>query len=106
MSSPQGYRLTTFAVDDLREIASYLASEASEEIALRVEEELFVYFQKLADHPGIGHRRSDITALPVLFFPVYPYMVIYQRDTSTITIHAILHSARNVKRILRNREIN
>lgn len=103
MSSKHGYLLTHFASDDLREIVSYLAAEAGEAIAARIEDELFACFERLATHPGMGHRRSDLTPLPVVFFPVFPYLVIYQRGASTITIHAILHSARDVKRTLKTR---
>lgn len=103
MSSKHGYLLTHFASDDLREIVSYLAAEAGEAIAAGIEDELFACFERLATHPGMGHRRSDLTPLPVFFFPLYPYLIVYQRNISPILIHAILHSARDVKRTLKTR---
>jgi plasmid stabilization system protein ParE len=97
------YILTASASDDLREIISYRATEAGEIVASRIEDELFSCFENLARHPGIGHRRSDLTSRPFVFFSVEPYLIIYEHDPSPVTIHAILHSARDVKRLLRKR---
>jgi hypothetical protein len=38
---------------------------------------------RLADFPGKGHRRSDLTNRDVLFFSVYQYLIIY-RGAATI----------------------
>lgn len=93
------------AADDLNEIWSYLVSEAGDELADRTLAQLASAFAALADYPGIGHRRTDLTSLPVHFHYIRPYMVIYQRDRSPLAIHAVLHGARNLRRILRNRPL-
>lgn len=54
MSSKHGYLLTHFASDDLREIVSYLAAEAGEAIAARIEDELFACFERLATQARHG----------------------------------------------------
>jgi plasmid stabilization system protein ParE len=97
------YRLTELASNDLRQIVAYLAEHASEEVALRIEDEFFASLDSLAAFPGQGHRRSDLTRLPVVFFTVDPYLIVYQRDISPIVIHAIFHGARDVKRHLKAR---
>jgi hypothetical protein len=28
-------------------------------------------------HPGMGHRREDLTPCPILFWPVGAYLIIY-----------------------------
>jgi plasmid stabilization system protein ParE len=99
------YQLTESASDDLREIVAYLAEHAGEDIAFRIEDELFAKFESLAAYPGQGHRRSDLTALPLVFFTVDPLLIVYQRDVSPIVIHAIFHSARDVKRHLEHRTV-
>jgi plasmid stabilization system protein ParE len=99
------YQLTDSASDDLREIVAYLAEQAGEDTALRIEDELFAKFASLADYPGQGHRRSDLTALPLVFFTVDPFLIVYQRNISPIVIHAVFHGARDVKRHLRSRAI-
>ena len=94
------YRLTPSAIDDIDQAISYLASQAGWTIALKVEQELFGVFEKLATFPGLGHRRRDLTSLPLHFFPSEPYLVVYQRDTKPLLIHAVLHGARDVADIL------
>ena len=61
------------AADDLGEIWEYLAREATEEIAGRILRKLVGSF---ASTPGLGHRRSDLTKLPVHFFLVDPYLIV------------------------------
>ena len=100
-----GYRLTDFASGDLREIVAYLAEQAGEDTAFHIEDELFAKFASLAEHSGQGHRRSDLTSLPLVFFTVDPYLIVYQRDVSPIVVHAIFHGARDVKRHLKHRPI-
>jgi len=93
------------AADDLEDIWLYLAEKASEEVAERTIEKIVQGFAKLADDPGIGHRRKDLTRLPLHFFFVEPYLVVYQRDHSPLAIHAVLHGARDVRKILRKRPL-
>jgi plasmid stabilization system protein ParE len=97
------YSLTSRALRDLTAIVTYLTEEASPAIALRTEDKLFQLFESLAQHPGIGHRRSDITPRNVRFHPMRPYMVVYEPGVSPILIHAVLHSARDITAILKNR---
>ena len=37
--------------------------------------------------PGQGHRRKDLTRRPVLFFPLYSYLIVYQADVDPIQDH-------------------
>jgi plasmid stabilization system protein ParE len=57
----------------------------------------------LATTPGAGHRRPDLTALDVRFFPFYSYLIVYRETAGTLQIVAILHAARDVPRILDER---
>ena len=97
--------VSPLAADDLNLIWLYLAEEASEEFADRTLEKLIHSFAELAGTPNLGHRRTDLTRLPMHFRFVAPYMVIYQRDRSPLVIHAVLHSARDLRRILRSRPL-
>ena len=53
--------------------------------------------------PSQGHTRKDLTNKPVLFFPMYSFLVVYQPDMRPIRIVAVLRGRRNVKRILKER---
>jgi plasmid stabilization system protein ParE len=99
------YIVSPHAADDLNGIWLYLSEEASEEIADRILTKLVDSFSELAEDPGLGHRRTDLTRLPVHFRFVAPYMVIYQRDPSPLAIHAVLHGARNIRKVLRKRPL-
>jgi toxin ParE1/3/4 len=93
------------AADDLNDIWAYLAEEASEDVADRALRKLVRTFADLAETPGLGHWRRDLTKLPFHFLFAEPYMVIYQRDATPVAIHAVLHDARNVRKILRGRPL-
>jgi len=96
------YLVAPEAEDDLRQIWRYLLEEASLAIADRIQSELIDAFERLADFPGKGHKRSDLTARDVLFFSVYQYLIVYRR-AELIQIVAVLHGKRDLKRLLKTR---
>ncbi len=97
------YRLTPVAVDDIDQILSYLEIHAGPGVAHTTEQGLFVTFERLAEFPGSGHRRSDLTRLAFHFYPVSPYLIVYERDSEPLTIHAVLHAARDLPAVLLSR---
>ena len=90
------------AEDDLKRIWRYLLREAGLATANRIQAHLVEAFEGLAEIPGKGHRRRDLTSRDVLFFSVYQYMIVYRRS-ATVEIVGVLHGKRNVKRILKER---
>jgi plasmid stabilization system protein ParE len=98
----KSYFVAPEAEADLRQIWRHLFIEASLEVADRIQEELLAAFEELAEFPGKGHKRPDLTKRDVLFFTVYQYMIVY-RSASTIEVIAVLHGKRDVKRILMRR---
>jgi plasmid stabilization system protein ParE len=97
-----GYRVSPEANNDIFEIWSWIAKD-NVELADRVDGELHEVFEGLARMPGQGHRRKDLTSRPVLFFPLYSYLIVYQPDVDPIHIMAVLRGTRNVKRVLKRR---
>lgn len=71
-------------------------------IANRIQGELVDAFETLADVPGKGHKRPDLTPRDVLFFSVYQYMIVYRR-AELLEVVAVLHGKRDVKRLLESR---
>jgi toxin ParE1/3/4 len=57
----------------------------------------------LASTPGMGHLRRDLTAADVRFFPVYSYLIVYRPSTKPLQVVAVLHGARDVLTLLKNR---
>lgn len=94
-----GYALTPAARDDILDITSYIAAEDFG-AAARVRDELFKAFELLAERPGLGHRRPDLTRLPVRFWPVMArYMVVY-READPVQVLRVLSGYRDIAAIL------
>lgn len=96
------YFVASEAEGDLKQIWRYLLGEAGLAVANRIQGELVDAFEGLAEFPGKGHRRPDLTSRDVLFFSVYQYMIVYRR-AAMVEIVAVLHGKRDVKRLLKSR---
>ena len=97
------YILSPQAVDDLNEIWRYIQLGRVHQSRTQIAEEFFKTFGLLEQFPRAGHPRVDLTSRPVLFFPVQKYMIVYQNTPERIIIHAVLHSARDLRRVLKER---
>jgi plasmid stabilization system protein ParE len=53
--------------------------------------------------PRMGHKRRQLTHLPVLFFPICSYTIAYWPDKDPIQIIAVVRDKRDVRRILGER---
>ncbi len=98
--SRDSYQISPAALDDIDDIFVHLEKNASSEVAERTGDRLFSAFNLLAKHPGLGHRRSDLTSLPVYFFTLPPYLIVYGRQTDPLAIVAVLHSSRDLPKLL------
>jgi plasmid stabilization system protein ParE len=96
------YVLSVDAELDLNEIWDYIAHD-SLDAADRWIEKLFDAFQTLAQNPGIGHTREDLTAVAVLFWPVGAYLILYRPQTECVEIVAVTQGARDIPTFLRYR---
>jgi plasmid stabilization system protein ParE len=94
-----GYIVSPKADEDIFEVWRYLYERAGVEVANRVEAEIYSALETLAQNPRLGHKRSDLTSHPVLFFTVYSYMIVYRAHTP-LEISRVLHGKRDLKRIL------
>ncbi len=99
-----GYVLTTQAQEDLREIRDYVLAEGGFRAARYVIGALVALFRSLAQTPGQGHRRQDLTERGELRFrSVFSYLVVYRIDKKPLTIVAIVHGRRDVPNMLQER---
>jgi plasmid stabilization system protein ParE len=64
---------------------------------------LFDAFDAIGNTPGIGHKREDLTASPVLFWPVGSYLVIYRATSRPVEIVAVTQGARDIPAFLQRR---
>lgn len=95
------YILSSPASHDLAEILTYVLENSGERRARHVAARLQEAFQKLADNPGLGHRRVDLTPSPVRFYTVWSYFIIYKPDTSPLQVARVIHAARDIETLLR-----
>ncbi len=93
------YRLSPEAAQQVDAIGAFIAKD-SIDAALNVYDALEHAFQLLADNPGIGHTREDLTERPVKFWSVCSYLVIYNPASSPLEIITVVHSARDVANLL------
>lgn len=96
------YDVSHAAQEDLFEIWQQIARD-SVSLADRIEEELRSVFESVGRMPTIGHTRRDITHHPVLFFPLYSFLVIYDPEPRPVRILGVLRGKRNLRRILADR---
>lgn len=57
----------------------------------------------LASNPGAGHSRKDLTDIPVRFFPVYSYLIVYRPGSKPLQVGVILHGSRDMGKVLEQR---
>lgn len=60
--------------------------------------------KKVAETPGIGHKREDLTDEDVRFWTVYKYHVVYRPETKPLEIIAVISCWRDVQTELAKRE--
>jgi toxin ParE1/3/4 len=92
----KGYELSPEALADLQKIWAYIAGD-NPAAADELEADSYRACELLAKNPRLGHKRSDLTDEPVLFWPVRNhYLVIYQRETKPLKVARILHGSRDI----------
>lgn len=97
------YVLAPEAAIDLVQIWRYLKRQGGIETADRVESAIRDKIVFLAENPGVGHLRENLTNETVKFFPVFSYLIVYRPGTKPLQIVAILHGHRDVEHILKDR---
>jgi plasmid stabilization system protein ParE len=96
------YILSDDADRDLDGIWEYIADDSVDGADQWIGK-LFDAFEAIAETPGIGHTRSDLTTHPVLFWPVGAYLIIYRAATRPVEIVAVTQGARDIPAFLHRR---
>jgi len=60
-----------------------------------VREEILDTIRKLVALPHQGHKRPDLTSLPLRFVTVRDYLIAYAPDGKPILVVAVIHGRRN-----------
>jgi plasmid stabilization system protein ParE len=94
------YLVSPEAKLDLRDISGYLVSQGGKRLARYVLQEINAAFRLLASHPEAGHFRRDLTDLPVKFWSVFSYLIVYDPASRPIAIVRVFDGRRDVRAIL------
>jgi toxin ParE1/3/4 len=97
------YLLAPEAAADLVQIWRYIKKQSTVGMADRIESVIRNRIGFLAENPGAGHWRKNLTDQAVKFFPVYSYLIVYRPDTKPLQIVSILHGRRDVEKVLQDR---
>ncbi|MFZ0816621.1 MAG: type II toxin-antitoxin system RelE/ParE family toxin [Candidatus Sulfotelmatobacter sp.] len=83
---------------DLDEIWEYIAAD-NVDAADRIREEIYDSIGELVTFPYQGHKRPDLTTLPLRFQTVRDYLIAYAPDENPLLVIAALHGRRNPRAI-------
>ncbi|HEV2619657.1 MAG TPA: type II toxin-antitoxin system RelE/ParE family toxin [Acidobacteriaceae bacterium] len=64
---------------------------------------LFDAFESLARTPVMGNKREDLTTLPILFWPVGAYLILYRAQDPGIEVVAVTQGSRDIPAFLGER---
>ncbi len=106
MTAAQGFALHPLAAHDITEIWEYIAAD-NPLAARRVREEIHSAIRAVVPFPNSGHRRPDLTSLPLRFILVRDYLIAYAPDEKPLWVLAVMHGRRNphvMSAILKSRE--
>jgi plasmid stabilization system protein ParE len=92
------YRISRTAQTDLESICDYIAA-SNPDAADRLDEHIHKAIQRLADFPGLGHARPDVTDKRYLFWAVGNYVIAYRVEKGELVVVRVLHGARDFRRI-------
>lgn len=95
--------LSPRAVRDLTEILDYIdANSPSLRVADKVQDDFEKAFNDLAQMPGIGRVRDELTGPILRWWRVHSYFVIYDPDAKPLRIIRVIHAARHLPGVMRD----
>lgn len=91
------FRLSPEAQSDLEAMRRYLTRKGGPMLARHVLGEIRHALRFIAENPGAGHKREDLTDEMVKFWPVFSYLIVYEPSMRPIGIVRIIHGAQDVE---------
>jgi toxin ParE1/3/4 len=93
------YTLTLLAAKDFAAIGEHIGAEHPR-AAERLLTQILETFETLAENPGIGHIREDLTPDPFRFWSIGAYLIIYTVEADCVEVLRVVHGARDVRGLL------
>ena len=85
------------ALADLEAIWAYIANEASAPTAGTLVADVLDAVEKLAEMPGMGHRRADVRDARYRFWSVKSYVIAYRADAQALRVARVVHGRRDFR---------
>ena len=76
----------------------YIAAD-SVDAAERLDARMHREMQNLADMPGIGHTRRDVTNPRYRFWSVGNYVIAYRIEKGVLVVSRVVHGARDFRKL-------
>lgn len=83
------FLLSPEAESDPDGIKEWVLTAGGPRVAIYVMRSLLMAIRLLAQRPDIGHVRKDLTDLPLRFWPVFSYLIVYDPARRPIEIVAV-----------------
>lgn len=93
------FRIAQRALRDLEEIDEFISAD-SPEAAHRLLDHFYRTFHLIAQMPGMGHRRDDLTYRNIRFWSLDSYVIVYF-PAEPLQIVRVVHSRRDIRGLLR-----
>lgn len=93
------YSLAPQVPSDLADIWQYIAQD-NPDAADRVLDALSAAFTKLAEMPGMGHRRPGLGDDRLRFWPVFTYLIVYRAETNPLEVVRVVSGYRDLAPLL------
>ncbi len=94
------YVISPAARQDLHDIWTGIATD-NLDAAERLLDRFEAAFGRLAEFPAMGRARPDLIDLPVRFWTLGNYLIIYRAEASPIEIVRVINAYRNVAAMLK-----
>jgi len=93
------YLLSPIAEQDIDDIISYIAQD-NPTAAMKMLDSFFTAMDMLAEHPQMGHSRTDLTNMPVRFWPVRSHYLMIYKEGNPLEIVRVLSGYRDIASLL------
>lgn len=100
----KAYTLTPAAEQDVADFVDLIARDRPK-TALKVFDRIHAACRSLAEMPGMGHRRPDVTDKPVRFWAVLSWLIVYRPDRKRLDVLRIVHGAQDLQRELQDTDL-
>lgn len=94
------YRLTATAVRDLESALEFVAHRDGLMRASKLLEAFSTAFQRLAERPGLGRVRAELTGESVRWWTVFDWLLLYQPNAHGIDVLTVIHGARELRNLV------